>query len=302
MTEDLAKVSMYTDGGCRPNPGPGGWAAVVIEEGRAVRELSGSDPDTTNNRMEIQAAVEGLRALERPYRVDVFTDSEYLRKGITSWLPGWRRNGWRTTQKRAVKNQDLWQVLVDELERHRVTWHWVKGHAGNRWNERADELASAAIPRALLPVEDAKAVHLFAAAAYSGKRSAGSWAVVLRFADEEKLLSGRNEETSANRMHLAGVLAGLSELTRPVRVHVYTTSDYLKDGATAWLDAWKRRGWRTREGKPVAHRDLWRKLAEKVARHEVVWHVVDRDQRPEGMKVAKAAAREALESGTSPRS
>ncbi len=294
MTDGVPKVRMYTDGGCRPNPGPGGWAAVVIEEGRPVREFSGSDLDTTNNRMEIQAAVEGLRALDGPHRVEVFTDSEYLRKGITSWLPGWRRNGWKTSQKKPVKNQDLWQELAGELDRHRVTWHWVKGHAGNRWNERADQLAAKAIPRNVLPVEDPKAVHLFAAAAYSGKRATGSWAVVLRFADEHKVLSGRVEDTSANRMHLAGAVAGLSELKRPVRVHVYTTSDYLRDGATAWLANWQRRGWRTREGKPVAHRDLWQRLGDLLARHEVVWHVVDRDERPEEMERAKADAREAL--------
>jgi ribonuclease HI len=294
MTDGAPRVNIYTDGGCRPNPGPGGWAAVVIEEGRPVRELSGSDPDTTNNRMEIQAAVEGLRSLDGPHRVEIFTDSEYLRKGITSWLPGWRRNGWKTAQKKPVKNQDLWLVLVEELERHRVTWHWVKGHTGDRWNEHADKLATAAIPRGALPVEDPKAVHLFAAAAYSGKRAAGSWAVVLRFADEQRVLSGQLEDTSANRMHLEGAVAGLRELTRPVRVHIYTTSDYLKDGATAWLQAWKRRGWRTREGKPVAHRDLWRQLDEVLARHEVVWHVVDRKERPEEMAQAKAAARELL--------
>jgi ribonuclease HI len=300
MTDSLLKVSIYTDGGCRPNPGPGGWAAVVIEEGRPPRELSGSDPDTTNNRMEIQAAVEGLRALEGPCRVTMFTDSEYLRLGITNWLPGWRRNGWKTADRKPVKNQDLWQVLAEELERHRVAWHWVKGHAGNRWNERADELAAAAIPRAVLPVTDPKAVHLFAAATYSGKRAIGSWSAVLRFGDDHKVFSGKEENASANRMHLAGAVAGLSELTRPVRVHVYTASDYLKDGATSWLGNWKRRGWRTREGKPVAHRDLWRKLDQLVERHQVYWHVVAREQLPEEMEHAKAAAREAL--GPTPRS
>lgn len=294
MTDGLPRVSIYTDGGCRPNPGPGGWAAVVIQEDRPARELSGSDPDTTNNRMEIQAAVEGLRALDGPHRVTMFTDSEYLRQGITTWLPSWRRNGWKTAQKKPVKNQDLWRVLAEELERHRVTWRWVKGHAGDRWNERADELAATAIPRAVLPVDDPRAVHVFAAAAYSGKRATGSWAVVLRFGDEHRVLSGKVEDTSANRMHLAGAVAGLSELTRPVRVHFYTTSDYLKDGASTWLAAWQRRGWRTRDGKPVAHLDLWRELDQLVARHQVYWHVVARDQLPDELAQAKASAREVL--------
>jgi ribonuclease HI len=224
----------------------------------------------------------------------VFTDSEYLRRGITSWLPAWRRNGWRTAQRKAVKNRDLWQLLAEELERHRVTWRWVKGHAGDRWNERADQLAAAAIPRAVLPVDDPKAVHVFAAAAYSGKRGAGGWAAVLRFGDDRKVVSGRATGASANRMHLEGAVAGLSELTRPVRVHVYTTSDYLGDGATSWLGSWKRRGWRTRDGQPVAHGDLWRKLEQLSSRHEVHWHVVSREQVPDEIAQAKAAARDAL--------
>lgn len=294
MADAIPGVSIYTDGGCRPNPGPGGWAAVLIEGDRPVRELSGGDPDTTNNRMEIQAAVEGLRALEGPYRVQLFTDSEYLRQGVTNWLPKWRENGWKTSSKKEVKNQDLWQVLQRELERHRVTWHWVRGHAGNRWNERADRLASKAIPTPPLPVDDPKAVHLFTAAAYSGKRGVGGWAVVLIFGEEEKVLSGHATQTSANRMHLVGAAAGLRQLKRPIRVHVYTASDYLKDGATSWIAGWRNRGWKTRDGRPVAHQDLWQKLEALLERHEVQWHVVGRDEMPEEMQQAKTAARDSL--------
>jgi ribonuclease HI len=210
----LPDVDLYTDGGCRPNPGPGGWGVVLIEPGADPRELSGSDPETTNNRMEITAAVEGLSALDGPYRVQLYTDSQYLRQGVTEWLPQWRANGWRTAAKKAVKNQDLWQALTTELERHQVTWHWVKGHAGNRFNERADRLASAAIPRPALPVVDPGAAHLFTSAAYSGKRSLGSWAVLMQYGDHERLLSGRVADTTANRMHIAAAVAGLRELKR----------------------------------------------------------------------------------------
>lgn len=294
IADALPDVDVYTDGGCRPNPGPGGWAAVLIEGGEPVRELSGGSPDTTNNRMEIQAAVEGLRALADPHRVRMFTDSEYLRQGVTEWLPRWRDNGWKTSSKKEVKNQDLWRLLQRELERHRVTWHWVRGHAGDRWNERADRLASQAIPRPALPVADPEAVHLFTAAVYSGKRNVGGWAVVLIFGEREKVLSGRVEETSANRMHLAGAVAGLGQLKRSMRVHAYTASDYLKDGATSWISSWRSRGWKTRDGRPVAHRDLWRKLEALLERHRVQWHVVDRDDMPEEMQQAKAAAKEAM--------
>jgi ribonuclease HI len=267
---------------------------VVVSRGKKRRELSGGDPETTNNRMEIIAAVEGLRALESPHQVQLFTDSEYLRKGVTSWLPGWRANGWKTAGKKPVKNQDLWQSLERELELHRVSWHWVKGHAGDRWNERADKLASAAIPKAPLPVDDPAAVHLFTSVAFSGKRGVGGWAVLLRFGDRDKELEGRAFDTSANRLHIGAAIAGLRELKRKVRVHLYTTSDYLRDGATSWLAGWKSRGWRTREGRPVAHADLWRQLDGLLRRHRVEWHVVDRDRRPEEMQRTKAMAREQL--------
>jgi ribonuclease HI len=294
MTPDRPSATVYTDGGCRPNPGPGGWAAIVLGPDGSPRELSGGEADTTNNRMELRAAIEGLRALGESTQIELYTDSEYLRRGVTEWLPRWRQSGWRTARKGAVKNVDLWTDLADELERHQVDWHWVKGHSGDRWNERADELAAAAIPRIPLPIEDPGAVHLFLAAAYSGKRDAGGWAALLRFEDRHRVVSGRVSGGSANRMHLAAAAAGLAELKRRVRVHVYTTSDYLRDGATTWIDGWKARGWRTRDNREVAHRDLWRKIDQLVGRHDVRWHVVDRKDRPEEMQQAKAEAKEAL--------
>ena len=194
-----------------------------------TRELSGGEAEATNNRMEIRAAIKALDALEGPHQVELYTDSTYLRSGITKWLPKWQADGWRTSNKAAVKNRDLWEELAAALEEHQVSWHWTKGHAGDRWNERADQLASAAMPRPPLPVDDPGAVHLFAAVAYSGKKKAGSWAVLLLFGENEKSLSGREAGTSANRMHLMAAVSGLEELSRPVRVHLYTASDYLKD-------------------------------------------------------------------------
>lgn len=295
MTDELPVVTIYTDGGCRPNPGPGGWGAVLLFPGREPVELSGGKPEATNNRMEMVAAIEALGALEAPHRVEIFTDSTYLRTGITEWLPAWRARGWKTAGKQAVKNRDLWQELSRALERHEVSWHWTKGHAGDRWNEAADRLASAAIPREPLPVDDPKAVHLFTAAAYSGKKKAGSWGAVLRFADSEKGLSGRVEDASANRMHILGAVAGLSELKRPVRVHLYTVSDYLKDGATSWIPGWRDRGWKTRDDKPVSHRDLWQQLDALCRKHRVEWHAVDgNEELPQEMEYAKQLAKEAL--------
>jgi ribonuclease HI len=137
-------VEVHTDGACSGNPGPGGWGAVLRWRGRQ-RELSGFEPETTNNRMELRAAIGALEALKRPMTVRLHTDSAYLRNGITTWLPGWKANGWRTADKKPVKNQDLWRALEAALGRHRVAWHWIKGHSGNPDNERADQLAREAI-------------------------------------------------------------------------------------------------------------------------------------------------------------
>ena len=140
---ELPVVEIFTDGACRGNPGPGGWAAL-IRMGARERELSGGEPLTTNNRMELLAAIEALKALKRPCRVKLTTDSNYVRDGITKWIHGWRRNGWRTADRKPVKNADLWQALLDAAEPHRVEWHWVKGHSGHSENDRVDELACAA--------------------------------------------------------------------------------------------------------------------------------------------------------------
>jgi len=137
-------VTIYTDGACRGNPGPGGWGAVLIF-GEHEKELSGSEPQTTNNRMELTAAIRALAALKKPCDVTLYTDSTYVRSGILEWLPQWKQREWRTADRKPVKNVDLWQALEREIERHRIEWHWVRGHAGNEGNERADRLANEAI-------------------------------------------------------------------------------------------------------------------------------------------------------------
>jgi ribonuclease HI len=138
----VPNVEAFTDGACRGNPGPGGWG-VVLRFGGEVKELSGGEPATTNNRMELKAAIEALAALKKkPCRVDLHTDSTYVRSGITEWLPAWRARGWRTADKKPVKNKDLWEALAALAEQHDVSWHWVKGHSGHPENERADELAN----------------------------------------------------------------------------------------------------------------------------------------------------------------
>jgi ribonuclease HI len=140
---ELPAVEIFTDGACKGNPGPGGWGAVLRAADGRERELSGGEKPSTNNRMELMAAIEALNALKRPCRVNLTTDSNYVRDGITRWIHGWRRNGWKTADRKPVKNAELWQALLEAVEPHRVEWHWVKGHAGHPENERADALACA---------------------------------------------------------------------------------------------------------------------------------------------------------------
>lgn len=140
----MKDVTIYTDGACRGNPGPGGWGAL-LRHGSKQRELWGGEAQTTNNRMELRAAIEALNTLKEPCRVQLFTDSEYVRKGITEWLSGWKARGWRTAARQPVKNADLWQALEEAAARHEVQWHWVRGHSGHPENEHADRLANRGI-------------------------------------------------------------------------------------------------------------------------------------------------------------
>ncbi len=139
-----AAVEVFTDGACRGNPGPGGWGVLLRHDGNE-RELYGGEPETTNNRMELTAAIRALEALDRPSRVVLTTDSEYLRRGITEWMAAWKRRGWRTAARKPVQNQDLWRRLDELVNEHEVTWQWVRGHAGHDANERADALANRGI-------------------------------------------------------------------------------------------------------------------------------------------------------------
>ncbi|MEM6909830.1 MAG: ribonuclease HI [Pseudomonadota bacterium] len=138
----MKQIDIFTDGACKGNPGPGGWG-VLLRMGKHEKELAGGEPDTTNNRMELTAAIKGLAALIEPCAVNLHTDSKYVLDGITKWVDGWQRNGWVTASKKPVRNADLWHQLIDLTGQHRVEWHWVKGHAGHPENERVDKLASA---------------------------------------------------------------------------------------------------------------------------------------------------------------
>src|SRR4051794_32764104 len=197
-SSETPEITIYTDGGSDPNPGAGGWAAILIDpaSGKA-RELSGGEPKATNNRMELTAAIRALEALTQRCRVHLYTDSQYLRKGITEWLPGWIARGWRRKEG-VLQNEDLWRRLSELIQAHPIRWDWVKGHAGNKWNERADVLATQeirkqrggkALAAAAAPAEP-PAVEVFLRVSCSGRR--GAWASLIRHlaGGGEEVLSG----------------------------------------------------------------------------------------------------------------
>ena len=278
-------VTIYTDGGADPNPGPGGWGVVLAHPASGkVQELRGGEAHTTNNRMELTAAIRALETLRQPCRVEMHTDSQYLRRGITEWLPGWIARGWRRKDGE-LQNEDLWRRLADAVASHDVRWTWVKGHAGDPRNERADQLATAAIreQRAAAGAAAGKVGGAAAAAAppehevflrVSMTPRGGGWAALLRGAAGEQVLSGGlppGAAATSNALDLAAAAAALEALPAGASVAVHTVSDYLRHGASRWLPGWRQRGWKTQEGGQVANRALWERLAAALATHRVTW-------------------------------
>jgi ribonuclease HI len=262
--------------------------------------LTGSDPDSTNNRMELTAALSALKALKRPCQVTLYTDSEYLQRGITEWLEAWRARGWRTANRKPVQNQDLWQAMSEEITRHDVDWRWVRGHAGDPLNERVDGLARSSIPRKRdtpstdVIADTATAWQIYTRASCLGPSGAGGWAAVMVSGDKVRLLIGGNEETSANEMELQAAIQALTASAPAEPVQLHTVSKYLQQGMTRWVSSWQARGWRTKDGAPVSHQALWLALREVASGRLVEWHILPSDARPpESEKAAVLAAQAA---------
>ena len=292
----LPVVEIYTDGSCRPNPGYGGWGAVFIK-GSSTWTLSGHEPETTNNRMELSAALAALQSLGEAHEVRLFTDSRYLQEGITRWLAGWRLRNWVTATGEPVRNRDLWERLAREMERHAIEWQWVKGHGGDAWNILADELAGAVQPQSRLPLDDLNGVHIFLGISWKQSAKRGAWAAVLSYREHVKTVGSIIEGGTSNSLHIMSAVGGLSRLKRPLPVHVYTTSGYLRDGAALWLHQWQRRQWQTREGLAVSNREQWQMLARLLATYTVDFHLVDRELPPCFVQEAKELSRELLAGG-----
>ena len=296
----LPEVTIYTDGACSPNPGVGGWGAVLLKDGRVYQELNGREEETTNNRMELAAVINGLLSLKESHRVIVITDSTYVKNGICSWVSAWKRRGWLTAARQPVKNRDLWEQLDRVSRKHRVEWQWVRGHSEDPWNERADALAVAArsvrIQEQTGEVEVTRpgqeTIAVFCGITYAPSRRAGSWAVILSYKRHVKVLGGSDRGDSANQFHLQSLIAALSALKKNIPVTVYTTSGYLRDGVHSWLVGWQRRDWITSQGKEVGNRELWQRLAVLVGRLSVDIQVVSRKNGYCLLQEAKELARE----------
>ncbi|NLG50237.1 MAG: ribonuclease HI [Chloroflexi bacterium] len=311
--QDLPEVLIYTDGGADPNPGPGGWGAVLIS-GLHTKEISGAEWDTTNNRMEITAAISALRILQRPCRVTIYTDSQYLRRGISEWMPDWVARGWRKANGQPVENVDLWQELLREMERHQVEWQWVKGHRGHPLNERADQLATEARQRLVAggrreptptqppPTEQGQPeqgklphVEIYTRGAALGTPGPGGYAaVIVNEAGKVQVVSGGWPLATSNVMELWAVVAGLRSLRQLSQVTLYTTSKYVLDGATRWLAQWEQHNWQTKAGEPVKNQEIWMELARTMGDHDVTWAFMPASERnPYSQQAAEAARREA---------
>lgn len=265
------KVIIYTDGGADPNPGIGGWAAL-LRFGKTEKILTGSAPSTTNNRMELQAAIAALKALKRPCQVSFYTDSEYLRQGITQWIEAWAARGWRHKGGKAIPNVDLWQELWPLVKRHEIEWHWVRGHMGDPLNERVDVLAREA-RLAITPSTQLSpdVPRLYLRASCRGNPGPGGWGVVLERGEDTEQSSGSAPATTNNRMELTAAIEGLLLLGPGSEVQIFTTSDYTFQGATRWIHGWRKRGWTKKDGKPVANVDLWQALDQLMENYAIRW-------------------------------
>ena len=265
------KVIIYSDGGSDPNPGIGGWAAI-LRFGEHEKVLTGNDPEATNNRMELTAAIRALEALKRPCDIDFYTDSEYLRKGITEWIVGWAASGWKKKGK-SIQNVDLWQALWPLVKTHEIEWHWVKGHSGNEFNERVDKLArDARLEITPGDVIDQNVPRLYLRSSCKGNPGPGGWGAVLEEGSETEQASGSEPQTTNNRMEITAAIEGLLLLPPNSEVQIFTTSDYLYQGITQWIRNWRKRNWMKKDGEqPVANSDLWQALDKLAENYTIRW-------------------------------
>lgn len=272
-----APVKIYTDGGADPNPGPGGWGAVILRDDEIAQELSGGVGETTNNRMELQAALSALESLPESSQVDLYTDSQYLRDGITKWMKNWQRNGWLSSTGESVKNRDLWEAISAAMGQHEITWHWVRGHMGDKYNERAHELASAAIPRREQSINpNARRVYIKIAGPLNGKMGACGWAARIIKGEKSHIIQGRHPEMSINQFSIYAAIEALRALPADEPAQIFTYNSYLHDGITRWAKGWQAKGWPD----TIKFVDLWQTLLRLHNERELTWYIIRKDENP----------------------
>lgn len=268
MQSDLPHIKIYTDGGCDPNPGPGGWAVILVDwKTGKEKEISGSESQTTNNRMELTAAIEALRTLKNRCRIDFHTDSQYVKKGITEWIEGWIARNWQR-KKSPIENVDLWQELHRLCQQHEITWHWVKGHAGHDYNERADRLASAAIPRVVQQI-DPSAIQIYLRLSDEDVRrsSPRGWAACIVREGNEEVLSGGHPDISPNHFGLFAVLEVLRQIQDERPIQFFLTNKFVYDGIVSWVAGWRDGGW----VKPEKFKEEWKTLDKFDRQRKITW-------------------------------
>jgi ribonuclease HI len=300
-------IQIYTDGACKSNPGPGGWGAIILVPDHPPHKINGGEKRTTNNQMELLAVINALNSINNKNdQIILYTDSKYVMEGITNWLDKWKQNNWKTSLNTPVKNKSLWKQLEASMESLNIQWKWVKGHAGNQWNEVADQLARSAVPSIdtkvekekiveKLPTDDPNTIHIFTAIAFSSKKKEGTWAAYLRYKTHTKSISGKVENASSNQIHICSAIGGLQLVKKKYPIHVYTLSDYLKDGASMWVRNWHNNNWKTKEGEPVKHKELWIKLQHLTRPYQIKWHRVSKESIPRELKMIKEMAKKCLQ-------
>lgn len=306
MSEQKPKVTIFSDGACsgNGNNGVGGWAAVLLF-GDREQELSGGKKDTTNNQMELTAVCEALEALPQPSRVTLYTDSQYVKKGITEWIHGWVKNGWVNSKREPVANKELWLRLLDARKRHDVEFQWVKGHAGNQHNERVDRLAVSEIAKlkgkpapepakkaAVKPIP-ADATRVYITTSFESKTKSGGWGVIIATPNETKEFSGGMKNGSDYQAALTAAITALENAPAQTKIHVFIDNETVQKGASSWIKGWRANGWLNSKKEPVVHKDLWQRLDKVMENMTIEWkpaHLeAGRDELERSITLAKQA-------------
>jgi ribonuclease HI len=291
----LPEIYIYTDGAAVPNPGHGGWAAILRGKkttGEPIeKEISGMEPSTTSIRMELRAAIEALNALKQPCKVWIFSDSRYLCNGAKVWLPLWKSRNWHSKSGEEIKNLDLWKQLDLLMQSHQVTWEWIKGHADNEFNQRVDQLARAMILHPELPLLTQDGYHLFVSV--TSVAGAGGWGGVIRKGTEKFDYGGCRKGATVNQLEMQALIEGIERVPEGEKIYLYTKNNYIYSAISHDIVAWKEKHWVTASGKPVKNRELWEKLLDVQQKRKVSWYLVA-DKKLSEFSMAQAVAKKQL--------